>query len=75
VSDLSFLATGGAGTQAPATARARIGAALLGVPLLEAVREGRVISPCWRCVISAKHTGSDAACWPVMEDGAACSCA
>jgi GNAT superfamily N-acetyltransferase len=75
VSDLAFGPDHGPATQAFATDRARAGAALLGVPLFEAVLDGRVVSPCWRCVIAANQAaGADAPCWP-MQEGAACTCA
>ena len=76
VSDLAFRADGGVGSVSQAEReRADLGAKLLGVPLLEAVDEGRVISPCWRCVVAAKH-GEEAACWPYQGGIAvACTCA
>jgi hypothetical protein len=57
--------------------RAQMGSPLLGVPLLEAVGQGWVKSPCWRCVISARAHGTDASCWPYQTDGSigACRCA
>ena len=65
VSELAFLADWRVGTEGQASdARARIGAALLGVPLLQAVADGRVVAPCWRCVVSARQQGGEAACWP-----------
>jgi GNAT superfamily N-acetyltransferase len=52
-------------------ARAKIGAALLGVPRLEAIGDGQVLSPCWRCVLAEERIG--AACWP-DEHGIAVNC-
>ncbi|MFL5759732.1 MAG: GNAT family N-acetyltransferase [Thermomicrobiales bacterium] len=75
VSDLAFGADHGPASQAPGSERARSGAALLGVPLFEAVRDSRVVSPCWRCVIAANRAATaNAACWPIQE-GTACTCA
>ena len=74
---LSFLADRRVGAERRgADERARIGTALLGVPLLEAVEHGRVVAPCWRCVIAARRGGGEAACWPYEEGVAvACTCA
>lgn len=74
VGELSFRVDRGVGTQPIERAidRARVGTALLGVPLLEAVQAGRVVAPCWRCVLG----GHEAVCWPA-KGGAlvACTCA
>jgi GNAT superfamily N-acetyltransferase len=80
VSELSFLRDSGVGTVALADARrASAGTALLGVELFEAVREGRVVSPCWRCVIAQRSSAGDvdaAPCWPHHDASTshACSC-
>ncbi|MEA2525072.1 MAG: hypothetical protein QOF73_2299 [Thermomicrobiales bacterium] len=68
-SELSFLPDRGVGSLSPPAAeRARVGADLLGVPLLEAVQEGRVLSPCWQCVVAAKHgDAANATCWPYQD--------
>jgi hypothetical protein len=74
VSDLAFGADHGPASQGLGTERARMGAAILGVPLFEAVRDGRVVSPCWRCVIAANQAAAaSAACWPI-QDGVTCTC-
>ena len=76
--ELSFRSDRGVGSvPTDATDRARVGASLLGVPLLEAVREGRVLAPCWRCVLAAKpRADTEAACWPYRGGIAVeCSCA
>lgn len=55
--------------------RASVGASVLGVPLLRAVGEGRVVSPCWRCVMTgAYHEPGSPACWPRRGEAVACSC-
>jgi GNAT superfamily N-acetyltransferase len=71
VSDLSFLRDAGVGTVALQPERAALGARLLGVSLYEAVQDGRVISPCWRCVMAG-----NAACWPHhgSSQSYACTC-
>jgi GNAT superfamily N-acetyltransferase len=77
VSELSFRTDRGVGSlPTQAAERARIGASLIGVPLLEAVGAGLVLSPCWRCIVAANHRGTTAACWP-YQDGVAveCTCA
>jgi hypothetical protein len=77
VGELSFLADLGVGTLPyQSDERARIGAALLGVPLLEAVRDGQVLSPCWRCVLGMKQDpGGGAACWPHRTElSGTCTC-
>jgi GNAT superfamily N-acetyltransferase len=76
VGQLSFIddrRAGVAGEQI--TDRAAAGAALLGVPLLRAVEEGRVVSPCWRCVMAAQQRGDEAMCWPQQGVAHHCSCA
>jgi GNAT superfamily N-acetyltransferase len=76
VSDLAFGADRRVASHGPPTERAQLGAALLGVPLLEAVRDGRVLSPCWRCVVAATQTAAGASCWPYQDGVAvACTCA
>jgi GNAT superfamily N-acetyltransferase len=77
VGELSFLPDRAVGSlPADAGVRTRIGAALIGVPLIEAVEAGHVLSPCWRCVIAAKRGDGDAACWPYRDGIAvACTCA
>jgi GNAT superfamily N-acetyltransferase len=77
VSSLSFTRElrPGAATSTP-DQRAQAGAALLGLPLLDAASEDRVIAPCWRCVLAGKYRSESAApCWPL--DGSppgACHC-
>jgi hypothetical protein len=76
VGQLSFIddrRAGVAGEQL--TDRATAGAALLGVPLLRAVEDGRVVSPCWRCVMAAQQRGHEAMCWPLQGVAHQCSCA
>ena len=76
VSELSFLPGASVGAvimERPE--RARFGAALLGVETYEAVQSGRVVSPCWRCVIEQHAIGENSApCWP-SEGGTAHACA
>jgi GNAT superfamily N-acetyltransferase len=78
VSELSFLHDQRVATVAPAaTDRARVGTALLGVDLFEAVQGGQIVSPCWRCVIAHRSNATDAApCWPQHDSSTshACSC-
>ena len=76
VGELSFLLGEGVGTVVlDRPDRARFGAALLGVAIYEAVQTGRLVSPCWRCVIEQHAVGSgDAPCWPA-EGGAGHACA
>jgi GNAT superfamily N-acetyltransferase len=69
VSDLSFLRENGVGTVAVQPERAEIGARLLGVDLYEAVQDGSVISPCWRCVMAG-----NAACWPHHDSSVSHTC-
>lgn len=77
VGDLSFLRERGVGTVAIGDGeRARAGATLLGVALFEAIESGRVVSPCWRCVIEQHASGTEeAACWPAQHGaGHVCAC-
>jgi GNAT superfamily N-acetyltransferase len=63
---------------------AQVGAALLGVPLVEEVMiltaQEEPLAPCWRCVIDARQSGAgDAAvdCWappPVLAASPPCTC-
>jgi len=71
VGDLSFLRNDGVGTVALHPERAKMGARLLGVSLFDAVQDGSVISPCWRCVMAG-----NAACWPQHDSSVShtCSC-
>ena len=74
VGSLSFREDGGVGL-APLGSyeRARAGAELLGVPLVETT-----LAPCWRCggqVASSDHDDANS-CWPPTEsDMAPCTCA
>ena len=69
--ELSFRRNEGAGlVPGDLPARARVGAALLGVPLVEAVMiltaQEEPLAPCWRCVIDARQSGAgdaDVDCW------------
>jgi GNAT superfamily N-acetyltransferase len=76
VSELSFLPGKGVGALVmDRPDRARFGAALLGVSTYEAVQAGRLVSPCWRCVIEQHAIGAvSAPCWPA-EGGPAHACA
>ena len=76
VSELSFLPGAGVGSViVDRPERARSGSALLGVATYEAVQSGRVVSPCWRCVIEQHAIGENSApCWP-SEGGTAHACA
>jgi GNAT superfamily N-acetyltransferase len=76
ISDLSFLPEAGVGTVALGSAeRAKVGAALLGVSFFEAIQSGRIVSPCWRCVIEQHAVGANgAACWPNHGDAHTCTC-
>lgn len=75
VGNLSFLPDRGVGSAgAQANERAIKGAMLLGVPLLEAVERGAVVSPCWRCVIASRWSGQPASCWPDVAAANGCCC-
>ncbi len=77
VGDLSFLRGSGVGAVAIGHPdRARVGAALLGATFFEAIQSGRLVSPCWRCVIEQHAGGAEAACWSGHQRGAAhvCTC-
>jgi GNAT superfamily N-acetyltransferase len=75
VGQLSFRSDGGVGLAPFDTLeRARAGAALLGIPLIE-----HVLAPCWHCG-GATHAhgtaGQTPSCWPPMQPTAQpCSCA
>ncbi len=74
VGSLSFRVDGAVGL-APLGSyeRARVGAELLGVPLVETT-----LAPCWRCGGQAANPGSEDAtsCWPPTESALApCTCA
>jgi GNAT superfamily N-acetyltransferase len=76
VGQLSFRLDGGIGIQPfKNLMRARVGAELLGIPLIDGI-----LSPCWCCGgVSAHRCGVDEAetCWPPLrpEDVKPCSCA
>lgn len=75
VGDLAFTRDGRAGV-APTgdQERAQLGAALLGVPIVQ--REEGDVSPCWCCVMDALRRGGEAACWPEATLAAEpCGCA
>ncbi|MDI3339657.1 MAG: GNAT family N-acetyltransferase [Sphaerobacter sp.] len=76
VSELSFHRERGVGSLAlDHRERARVGAAVLGVSLVEAVQAGRVLSPCWRCVMAARSGQADhVPCWERDGDAHACAC-
>ena len=79
VGDLSFRAAGGAGFRPfDDPIRARVGAALLGVPLLGA-DDGPVepLAHCWHCAIEAAQRAlppGAAACFLAARDETPCSC-
>jgi GNAT superfamily N-acetyltransferase len=78
VGELSFRADGAAGFRARGRpARARVGAALLRLPLLdEAGATVEPLAPCWHCAIEAARRElppTAAACWP-DADATACVC-
>jgi GNAT superfamily N-acetyltransferase len=85
VGELSFRAVGDAGfIPYLGNARPRVGAALLGVPLLDPSQPApEPLAPCWHCPIAAATAAlraDTAACWPdTAETGAtrspACTCA
>jgi GNAT superfamily N-acetyltransferase len=75
VGELSFTSDGGVGLRPLSSLeRARAGADLLGVPLIEAE-----LAPCWRCggQISEHGAGRTASsCWPTdTSEAAPCTCA
>jgi hypothetical protein len=77
VSDLSFLRDRRVGSIAIADDdRARAGAALLGVSFFEAIQKGRLVSPCWRCVIEQHPIHGAGGCWPEepIRSSADCAC-
>jgi RimJ/RimL family protein N-acetyltransferase len=87
VGELAFRAQGGAGFRTLADpVRARVGAALLGVPLLDADGgTGETLSPCWHCAIEAARRDlppnaavcfSDvlAVCFSDVLDELSCTC-
>lgn len=73
--ELSFRRNEGAGLlPGDLPDRARTGAALLGVPLVEQgmilSSQEQPLSPCWRCVIEARQRGGDdedVACWAPLS--------
>jgi ribosomal protein S18 acetylase RimI-like enzyme len=86
VGELSFRRDAGAGLVASdLPGHARVGAALLRVPLIDersiVAAQEEPLSPCWHCVINARKSGAgdDAvACWPDTADALAlahpCTC-
>lgn len=76
VGQLSFRIDGGVGLQPfENLARAAMGAALLGVPLIDAI-----LSPCWCCGGATEHHCGETeaeACWPPVNPATVqqCSCA
>ncbi len=74
--ELSFRRGGGVGlVPGSLNGRARVGATLLGVPLIEelriAVAHEQPLAPCWQCVIAARESGAgdaDVACWTPQPD-------
>ena len=79
VGELSFRADGSAGFRPyERPMRARVGAALLGVPLLDATGAAvEPLAPCWHCAIeAARHElpASAAACWAGSGHAGPCSC-
>jgi GNAT superfamily N-acetyltransferase len=85
VGELSFRADGGTGFVPYLTdARPRVGAALLGVPLLDPSRGApEPLAPCWHCPIATardERRPDAAACWPDTAErdtarSPACTCA
>jgi GNAT superfamily N-acetyltransferase len=75
VGDLAFAKDGRADLVPTADpVRARVGAALLGVPVIQAPAAGSV-SPCWCCVMDALRHHEQAVCWPTGAlEGAPCAC-
>ena len=79
VGELSFRAAGGAGFHPfDDPTRARVGAALLGVPLLDGVGQAaEPLAPCWHCAIeAAQHALPPAAasCFRDTGDDIPCTC-
>ena len=79
VGELSFRARGGAGFRPfDDQVRARVGAALLGVPLLDAAGgAGEPLSHCWHCAIEAARRDlppAAAACFSDAMDDRPCTC-
>ena len=76
VSELSFSRGSGVGSRAVEMHdRASVGAEVLGVTLVEGVQSGRVLSPCWRCVLSARQGVIDhVPCWEREGDDHVCGC-
>jgi GNAT superfamily N-acetyltransferase len=76
VSDLSFLRNFSAGAVPyRSIERAKIGAAVLGVELVESVNSGRVLAPCWRCVIaSSEQDSTHIPCWSPGSTDHHCEC-
>jgi hypothetical protein len=80
VGELSFRADGSAGFRPhDRPERARVGAALLGVPLLDADGPAtEALAPCWHCAIEAARRdlpASAAACWIGSGHDTPCRCA
>lgn len=80
IGELSFRADGSAGFRPhDRPERARVGAALLGVPLLDATGAAtEPLAPCWHCAIeAARHElpASAAACWTGPGHASPCRCA
>jgi GNAT superfamily N-acetyltransferase len=80
VGELSFRADGSAGFIPHAhPTRARVGAALLGVPLLDAAgADAEPLAPCWHCAIEAARQAlppSATACWTSSGQDSPCRCA
>lgn len=76
VGDLLFQRDFGVGAVTDVTTeRARVGAAVLGVELIEALQSRRVVSPCWRCVIAASEGDTThVPCWADEHPEHACDC-
>ena len=79
VGEISFRADGSVGFRpVDWSARARVGAALLGVPLLDPIgAPTESLAPCWHCAIEAAHRDlppSAAACWAGSGHDTPCRC-
>jgi len=76
VSELSFHREKGVGSVTlDRRDRAATGAVVLGVSLVEGVAAGRVLSPCWRCVLAARSgPAGHVPCWERGGDGHGCAC-